>query len=187
VNDQIPEPGSSLFMQLPEEIRHVIEHQVMHAEQTAHDVRDFFEGLDEQQLRNLRGLFVVINNSPEATHYYMGLIGGYLALKYNVCIACSKNHDKDLEEMTGPGGLPADEIYQPDPEVTEVVLRERKTRMLHWDVTPVLDNDWFGKVICTGPCKGAEGNATWASLEAREEGKLGAGGCSFCMQKEAWG
>jgi hypothetical protein len=189
-NEQIPESGSMFFMQLPPEIQDYISHQRMHMSQTAHDVRDFFEGLDEAQLRHFRGLLGVMIDRPESIHYYVGLVGGLLSQKFNVCLACSKNHDEELKGLADhepvlPPQTDSDQQAPVDPEVQ--ALAEVKMDMAEYQVAPITEGDWYGPVICTGQCDGASGNAKWKNLDERKESRPGSSGCTFCQQKAGWG
>lgn len=190
MSEEIPEPDA-FYMQMPAEIREMIDHQRMHAETSAHETRDFLEDLDEGQLRKFRGILSVFAGHPESVPYYMGLIGGLLATKYNLCLACSKNHDKDLEEMTGSGekhehvvAPPPDE---PSPAEEAAAIADRQISMHEYGVELVSPGDWYGQVICNGPCEGANGGATWKDLEERMKSPQKDAGCNYCQQKAAWG
>lgn len=186
MTDENPEPDM-VYMQLPPEVREMIEHNKMHAEANAHEVRDFLDGLTEEQLRVFRGILASLSINKRGIPYYMGLIGGLLSTKFGVCLACSKKHDDELKDMAGPGDgherIILDPEDEPSPAEEAAVIADRQIRMAQYQVEPLTDNDWWGQVICTGPCEGAQGHATWKDLETREEDKPGEGGCTFCIQK----
>jgi hypothetical protein len=179
MTEEMPSPGDMFYMALPPEVRAMIDHQHMHAESNAHETMDFLLSMDQEQLRKFRGILGTMSSNEGAIPYYMGLVGGILNQKFHICLACSKNHDEDLANMAHESDEPV--------ELSNQDIADIKISMHEYGVKPVTDEDWSGQVVCTGPCEGAAGGATWANLEARMESRPGIAGCTFCQQKEAWG
>lgn len=179
MSEERPEPDM-VYMQLPPEVREMIEHNKMHAEANAHEIRDFLDSLDEDQLRVFRGILASLAINKRGIQYFMGLVGGLMSAKFGVCLACSQKHDDELEKMASPDNKPS-AVEEP------TSIADRQFRMAEYQVEPMIDNDWWGQVICTGPCEGAQGHAIWKDLETREEDKTGPAGCTFCQQKEKHG
>lgn len=149
------------FDDLPVEIKHALEHHIMHSEQNAHEVQEFFSSLDEQQLKNLRGLIKVIEMNESAGGYYAGIIGGELLHRFGVCMACGKKHDEELKRMAGEG---------PSEKRDEATLRDEYRVIL----TGVGE-----QVQCT------DCGLIYSSLEDRMLRKPDE--CSGCEQKAKWG
>jgi hypothetical protein len=180
--DEVPEEGSMIYMQMPPEVREMIEHQKMHAEANGHQALDFLNGLSEDQLKTFRGIVSGIGAIPDSVPYYIGLVGGLLYQKFNICLACGKNHDKDLADLTGDG--PA----QAEPTPPDYSLEDIGFQLAAYEVEFEIDNATSGPVLCLGPCKDAGGTrGRWDSLEQRMERKAGTGGCDFCANIAKFG
>lgn len=180
-----PEEGSMIYMQLPPEIREYFAHQRMHAEENGHTALRFLESLDAEQLRSFRGIITGVGSIPDSIPYYMGLVGGLLLKKFDICIACGKNHDEAISEMTGDG--PKTEPF--DRTQYSIDLENYAVELA--DGVSFLDNGFDpakAEVFCTGPCSQSGGErGNWTNLEQRMERKADIGGCDFCANIQKWG
>lgn len=193
MNDETPEippEGSMIYMQMPPEVRQMLEHQRMHAEENAHTTLRFLRSLDEEQLRAFRGVLSAVSVTDDTVPYYMGLVGGLLHEKFGVCLGCGNKHDDELAHMAGAGPFPFDvekEAAKAD-EVHENWQEQYDIDCAAYAVTPLVAGDPDSMVLCTGPCQSAGGTrGTWDNIEARKERKAGTGGCDFCANIQKWG
>ena len=168
-----------VYMQMPPEVRQMIEHQRMHAEANAHATLDFLRSLDEEQLRAFRGVLSAVNVTDDTVPYYMGLVGGMLHEKYGVCLGCGLKHDEELKNLTGEG---------PTEEASAYTVEQFIIDCENYAVEATTPLNPNSSVECVGPCseKGGE-RGRWQNIHARMERKAGTGGCDFCVSIQKWG
>jgi hypothetical protein len=80
-----------------------IERHQMAVTASQHETYRLFGELEVDQLKNLRLMLHVINcntDGPNPTgEHFEGVASGVLFGKYNLCLACGVDHDKELNEM----------------------------------------------------------------------------------------
>jgi hypothetical protein len=164
-----------------------VEQMRMGAEASAHDVRAFLDGMTSDQLHMFGRVLRAIAGDESAATYYVGMTLGLLHAKFNICLACGKNHDEALADMVGPeetkSSKPAKrDAVTPLKEFHEK-LADRDAQMVTFEVqlTTPEDRSLNPAVECIH-C-----GTTWSSLEDRMLRKPGKGGCSTCIEKEKWG
>jgi hypothetical protein len=91
-----------VFGEMPEGMRQVIEHQMMHNENDSHEIKNFIAELNESQLRTLYLLMKNFDVNSSSLPFYAGVIVSELSSRFHVCIACGKKHDEELKSMTNP-------------------------------------------------------------------------------------
>jgi hypothetical protein len=64
-----------------------------------HGIREAMLGMDEEQLRAVRSIVMGVLEDRDNGWAYIGSITTILDMKYNICLACAKDHDKNLQEM----------------------------------------------------------------------------------------
>lgn len=186
MNDETPETppeGSMIYMQMPPEVRQMLEHQRMHAEENAHTTLRFLRSLDEEQLRAFRGVLSAVSVTEDTVPYYMGLVGGLLHEKFGVCLGCGNKHDDELAHMAGTGQVHVGSVSD-----EEYTLEQFRIDCENYGVEPFTDDNIFSMVLCLGPCKDRGGErGKWSSIQERMDRKAGFGGCDFCVQIQKWG
>lgn len=174
--DETPDNFGMVFMNMPPEVREIIEHHRMHAEQAAHDTTNFFDSMTEDQLRSLRGVLGVIRSDPDSTPYFMGLVSSALQYKFGVCLGCGKKHDEELTKMAHPD-VPS-ETRISDASKSKMTTTEYLNKCIEYRVHIRGDGP---EVICNN-C-----GVTYVSLEDRMLRRPDIEGCDGCIQKEKWG
>ena len=161
------------FEKLPPEIREAIlqqqEHMEMHREADLHALRDFFDELNEEQLRALSLLMLLVKD-PERNAYYEAIIDSHLQFKFGTC-PCGKNHNED-ELLAGPARIGEDAVVTPDADANE------NERLMH---EYNMYQDPEGSLHCNG-C-----DMPYVSLEDRMRRDPGVEGCPGCQHKAKFG
>ena len=160
-----------------------VERMKMEQSQSAHETREFFDGLTADQLRKLSGLFRTCATSDgEAAAYYMGIISGFLDQKFKLCLGCGQNHEEALAEMTGAVVDP-EPAREPDSEQQYLIPQKGTIAYEKMMSTYGLeqDDDGSDRVMCKNCGKWYE------SLNDRARRSPGKSGCSGCINKEKWG
>lgn len=191
MNDEMPEEGSMIYMHLPPEVRAMIEHQKLHAEENAHTALRFLESLDEDQLRAFRGIISSIAAMEDSVPYFIGLTGGLLHFKFKICLGCGIRHDDELHKMAGDGPKAPVDVDAGPFDHAQYAIDMNAYEVEPDESVSIVDAGFDPEttpVYCTGPCSEKGGTrGKWANMEARKEHKAGTGGCTFCVQIEAWG
>lgn len=93
-----------MFGVTPEEFEAQMEQNRLNAEANRHDMHDWIESMDEHGLRMFRSLLFDYSEHSSAS-YLIGYAGHVLQQKYNICVACGKNHDEVItpEAIIGEG------------------------------------------------------------------------------------
>lgn len=97
-DDDEPELQEGTFHIHPN-LQQLFDQHALHGEEQAHSARRFLLDLDKEQLRALRGIVLGTLNDPSNGFAYVGSITTLLDLKENLCMACGKDHDADLQDM----------------------------------------------------------------------------------------
>jgi hypothetical protein len=180
MNDENDENDHGHFIAFPfaQPSEEEVERAKMEHTQNAHEVRAFFDGLSEEQLRKLSGLFGYCAHSDgEAATYYMGVITGIMDFKFKVCMGCGNDHEKALHEMSGP-------VEDPEPAVegNSVLVKGSERYNKTMDIFGMeQDDDGSDRVMCINCGKWYE------NLQDRTLRPPGKSGCPGCVQKEKWG
>ena len=106
-----------------ERIAAFMERQDMLGESYRHDVQRMFDEMSKEHLLTLR---IMLNqfsseNDLRLTSYYEGVVAATLALRFDVCGGCGKNHDEELlkNEKTEVTDLVTDFVTNEVPLSTE--------------------------------------------------------------------
>lgn len=163
-----------------------IEHARMNHDMNAHETRQFFDGLTVEQLKKLSGLFSMCYASDgDAAQYFSGIITGFLDQKFNLCLACGKNHDEELNNFAPqrPSVVP-----YVDPsngrraccQTTEGKAHKADCDyLIEFNLEP--DDGDSEHVQCKGCGK------WYVSVEDRMVKTPGIHGCDGCIEKNKWG
>lgn len=155
----------------PEEL----EQARMSQEAVGHETRQFLDKLTVDELDLLSKIIRTVSISEASGPFYAGLITGIRQQKFNVCLACGRDHDADLAEMIPQ---PKSEVKAEDEGEPAVGSKKYFELCYHYRVKPVGDGD---QVECEG-C-----GQMYVSLEDRMLRSPGTVGCPTCVQKEKWG
>lgn len=172
-NENQPHPHFMQFFMGPTPEQ--VEHARMNHEANAHETRQFFMSLNADQLRKLRGLLdVCYQTEGAAALNFMGITTALLDSKFDMCLACGKNHDKELADF-GSG-----QTIKSDKPFTEASQDSRYDP----DLMKKYNMEYAenGISIRCSECK-----APSVSLEDRMLRAPGKEGCETCIQKEKWG
>lgn len=199
--------GPAFFIPMPSEIlaemqRRHDQHQ-MEADDYYHSLARMFDSFNKEQLETFRtmmhGLLQISDGPVQANlALYEGMIVGILHSKFNVCLACNRDHDEvmaqqmeaqALQEETPPamdGGDPF-KPAQPtaDLQIDQVgILSDAQLAAMEEynldDVRSAEDGRLLG-FICIN-C-----GMRYVSIEDRMRRPTGKAGCSGCVNKEKWG
>lgn len=141
-----------------------IEQMQMHQEANAHETRQFFDSLTEDQLRRLSSLFAICYTSDgDASQYYIGIISGFLDQKFKICLACGRNHDVELKAFS-------------EAQPVDLTPTQRQSLLDMYELEIVGERFY---------CKGC--HKEYVSLEDRMLRDAGQSGCEGCIEKEKWG
>lgn len=164
----------------PEEIKRMQDQAEMTQDVMRHDIENFFDGLDKDQLVTLR-LILRFTHSEGYAEYAAGHIGAILKYKFKVC-GCGRDHDAELLSM--------DETPQPsEPDVVSVTVDPDEV-LEHYGMRLPTQADYDAglqhgddeePVICVG-C-----GALSQSLLDRMLKEPGVKGCPGCQEKAKWG
>lgn len=92
-----------------------------------HEFIRFLDEMDDDGLRLMETLLdgmATSDHAPRMAAFFSGKIGQMRHTKFNICAACNKNHDKDLQDITGDGPASPDPTSRPD--VPPFVAARRK-------------------------------------------------------------
>ena len=151
-------PFGALPPEIQEAIKTQMDHQRMHAQVDAHNIKSLLDSLDAEQLSTLDSLLHEVAGG--AIDFYCGKISMILQLKFDKC-PCNESHDADVE-------FAADLPEEPRP-LTEDLMRRYG-----------LTSD--GDALFCANC-----NMEYASLDDRMLRPEGPEGCTGCVQKSKWG
>lgn len=158
-----------------------VEQARMAGESNGHETREFFDSLNVEQLKKLSALFNhTANTEGNAAIYYIGLISGFLDLKYKLCVACGKDHDKMLADMSGQQDVLTEAVplaVDHDPGFPVKDSAEYLKLMAAYNTEQ--DDDGSDRVMCKG-CGLWYINLQDRALRPKD-------GCHGCQQKSAWG
>lgn len=151
----------------------------MHVESSRHRMRDFLEGLNEEQLLCLRGLvhMVMADSDDETAGFYLGLTASMLSGKFGYCVMCQTKHAsiEDIVHTEAEQSAPEKGAGMRERAVEE--RDERDSTMAEYNLQP----NPMGGYECTY-C-----GQPYQSIEDRMLRPSGKEGCSGCVQKEKWG
>lgn len=159
-----------------------IEQARMAGETNGHESREFFDSLNERQLRKLSGLLNhIVNTEGTAGVFYIGLISAFIDIKFGSCMACGKNHDDELAKMSGQK-IPDPDIIAPlnvdhDPGFPAKGTPEYDRLMVAYNTEQ--DDDGSDRVMCKG-C-----GLWYINLQDRALRRKDA--CHGCIEKAKWG
>lgn len=153
---------------IPPEIKEAMDHQLMHQESDRHDIFSFIENLNEDKLITFQKILASISQYPDIVNYYMGISHGLLSSNHGVCLACSRKHDLDLEEMTLPKNDVKEDPVKDKPEKMDKLFEEYNLQI-----------DPEGRIKCKG-C-----GMRYSSLSDRMRRKPDE--CNGCIEKAKWG
>lgn len=167
---------------MPEELKQAIIAHHMKNDQISHEIAAFFEELNEEQLRILKGVISMLTyaDNPVATGtYYIGLMVGILNQKFKLCLGCAGKHDEEAHKMYEDAQ--AEKLEHPLHMADQVKLipEEEAAQMLTYGVS-VLKSQ-YPALICNG-C-----GAIFINLEDRMLRPPGVKGCETCKQNQKWG
>src|SRR4051794_35449022 len=88
----------------PDGVKHKLieQHKLQEAEQWAasHSFGPLLQELNQDQLEALKvALNSCLYNGKQRICFLMGLIFQTMETRFNICVACGKNHDKELSEQ----------------------------------------------------------------------------------------
>lgn len=181
-NEEHNHPPNGFAFQIAGPPPEVIEQQRMAAEANSHETRQFFDSLNEAQLRKFLGMMqMAVMSDGQAANYFMGVAAGWLDLKLNICLACGKNHSEIPAEWTDSvvdapqhyavRNCCGTEVGKPHDEQCRL--------MVEYNVEPNEDGD---EMVA---CKGC--GQWYPNLEDRMLRRADKVGCPGCVQKEKWG
>lgn len=161
-NQGIPQGMPMFAMQIgptPEQIAH----ERMHWLANAHEMKHFFESLDETQLRKLAAIMrhCYVSDGDNAL-YYSGIIQAILDRDHKVCLGCGEKHE-DISELI------------PEPEA-EPTGKAREELLYLYNIMETETG-----LVCIG-C-----GTRVSSLKDRMLRKPGPEGCEGCVHKVKWG
>lgn len=170
--DNPPEgmPESMVAALTEQHRRHDLYH--MSQQDSVHRKQEFLEGLNADQLRELRSIIDWVEGSPQASGYMTGLITGLLRAKGH-CI-CGENHEPEEGDEQDFAAAAERAIDSDKAESAEHVA----ALMSEYDMEFTEDHT---KVRCVN-CK-----MEYPSLDDRMLRKPGKGGCPGCQQQTKWG
>jgi hypothetical protein len=164
------------FGELPEEIQQAIASQVERQHlaivTSHHDIQRMLEELSLEHLLVFHGIFHHL--ASEGNHksaYLEGLAVGVLRFKHNICGACGRNHDEDLQEQMEPSENKIKEALDRINETSDEDIQNA----LKWKVS----FGTSGKVRCNN-CGMEYQSLADRMLRSPDD-------CSGCHQKSAWG
>jgi hypothetical protein len=173
--NELPEdhPIRAMFTSMQEQHDHAHQHNQVFIHRL-HDWMDTITG--EENLRTLRDVLLAAGATEhDVGQMFLGIIAQRLKVEHNICIACNRNHDEELEKMQAQAELVNNDwtsfINNLDPSVIEVMNE------LGVEFIP----QQYPKIKCKNCGK------EYVSLEDRMRRKPGADGCDGCQQKSAWG
>lgn len=179
--------GFAAFFNGPsrEQLEQLQERAKMEQLAASHETRQFLDGLTLEQLKKLSALFNLAHTTEgESALYFMGLITGFIDLKFKVCLACGVDHDKELGDMIVPtestkSSSPVTQYRTCCITDTEKPHTYECPNMVKFRVEP--DDGGSLNVQCKN-CK-----LWYSSLEDRMMRSPDKSGCHGCVDKEKWG
>lgn len=147
----------------------------MAVEVNVHEVVGFIRGLNEEQMKQLRMIFVRLSHEPELAPYYIGILSTELDHQYGVCLGCGRKHGEEIEELLSD--LTMNDSAQSWSNFVRTMPDETVNQLNEYHLTLVKQS--WPKVVCTGCGMGYE------SLKDRM--LRGPDECSGCHQKAKFG
>lgn len=92
-----------------------------------HEFIRFLDEMDDDGLRLMETMLdgmAISDHASRMAAFFSGKIGQMRHDKFKICAACNKNHDKDLQALTGDG--PASPSPTPRPDLPPFVAARRK-------------------------------------------------------------
>jgi hypothetical protein len=169
------------------EMQRQVDQAHMQQQSLRHEVQSFVDNLDEDGLRVLRAIVHAASGDENYGSFVQGCLTTMLHVKYGLCAACGKNHDKELLGDTSS----AEPVQVSDG--TEQPALDEESSPAEWAATMAeynlrlpnpgeVDHTPDEKpVICIG-C-----NTLYQSLEDRTLRPKGVDGCWGCQHKAAFG
>lgn len=192
------------FFQIPPEVLAQIaaheDHKHMHHQDRIHQVKQFLDSLNEEQLEALDLVLLhVIHSEGDVAHFMRGQIIQIAQTKFDRCQCGEKHSDPDafkkpvepntatehkgrpIEDVPVPEDLYKDWITTPSNEVVGVGSQRWKELLREYNLieTPAGEGD-----VRTFTCACG---MIYQSLQDRMLRPKGIEGCSGCQQKSAWG
>ncbi len=187
--------GGHVPEEVQAEVKRRVEHAQMHAEVNAHVIRDLFDSLDKDQLKQFDFVISLFGGSEAGATYIRGRIEAILQYKFEVC-PCGSEHDPNelLGEVHPPhmpeekDGRPIEdtdlpEATEPAPDIDrydagfEIGSDEWRQAVGEWDLSVIEPvNNARGYVL---KCKCGMDYVSLADRMLRPKGIDGCGGCQI--------
>ena len=171
----------------------------MHHQDRVHQVKQFLDSLNEDQLDTLDLILLQVSYSSDVAHFVRGQILQIEQTKFEKC-ACGEDHSnpdafkkpvkpnaatehqgRPIEDVPVPEDLFKDKITTPDNEVVEVGSRRWYQLLVEYRLREEMTaTDGTRALSCV--C-----GMAYQSLQDRMLRPAGIEGCSGCQQKSAWG
>lgn len=189
-----------MFGPMPPEIKEALhqerERRDMHMTDNTHAIKQFFNGLDKEQLRALDLLLANCDSATDVA-FFRGRISSIRETKFEVC-SCGKDHEAELASFgpessadEGRSGGDSSEVvnWTVDPTLADSADAEDQSDeelMVKYGIeeNPLYDPHAF---MGASPFRCINCHVGVASLKDRMLRKPGIEGCSGCQQKSAWG
>lgn len=174
----------------------------MHMTDNTHAIKQFFDSLNEEQLRSL-DLLLANCDDARTVMFFRGRIEMLQQIKFDIC-PCGTNHDDELESMGQPDkppvqpnattehkGRPVEDVPLPaDLIKAREEFDDEAALMAEYRIEENPDHGKnpleFGPAAAS-PFRCIDCHIGVASLADRMLRKPGIEGCSGCQQKSAWG
>lgn len=125
------------------------DHAQMHYDEATHSLYRMLDEVSVEHLKLFKLLLHNLGDAPQALGYWEGLISFKVAERAKTCLACGLNHDEQAAAMI-EAERAAMAAEQPVASVEAVNLMQHQALMAEFHVAPVLDDQPYGKVYCTG-------------------------------------
>lgn len=102
---EMPEEAQQQIQAMMSQHRAHAEYHAMATDSVVHGVHQLVNSFNEDELR---AFTVLMNSMGKRGSYWVGVASAYLELKHEVCPACSRKHDEELEKLAGDGSQETD-------------------------------------------------------------------------------
>jgi hypothetical protein len=169
------------------------ERRAMTSDLASHDLLNFLRDLPPEHKSLLAGLLGATADDPGFGKMMHGILLGYLESQHGFCIACGRNHDEALADITNES-TPKKRTHE---EVKHDLLHGEWVKVGETKMLPESQADAMRK--CGLDDLRQEDNYTligftclncgmfYQSVEDRMLKSSSKEGCSGCVQKEKWG